>query len=249
MPSQQGLAFRTAWPGGPPSETIGALVSAVNKAMSAVRYTKALAFGRLRGYQVADTPHFDPESLEYFQSRVVSGRLYMEYGSGGSTVFAARAGARVISVETDRHYLQSVSKQVAATAPDTHTDLIHADIGLTREWGRPVLTRPTAHRVAAWERYLEAPWASSELADRQPDVVLVDGRFRVAAALTCLKHLGADSRSEILFDDYVDRPHYRAVENLMPVAKTVGRMAIFKPVSIAPGDLSRAIDEFKADWR
>jgi hypothetical protein len=235
--------------GGSPSETIGALVSAVNKAMAAARHTKALALGRVRGYEVPDTPHFEPESLEYFQSRVRSGQLYMEYGSGGSTVLAARAGANVISVETDRHYLQSVSKKVAVTAPDTHADLIHADIGLTREWGRPVLTRPTAHRVAAWARYLEAPWGSPELADRRPDVILVDGRFRVAAALTCLKHLGADGRSEILFDDYVDRPHYRHVEKLMPVVGTVGRMAIFKPVPVSPDDLSQAIDEFTADWR
>jgi hypothetical protein len=235
--------------GGPPSETIGALVSAANKVMSAARHTRALALGRIRGYQVPDTPHFEPEALEYFKSRVITGHLYMEYGSGGSTVLAARAGARVISVETDPHYLQSVSKKVAATAPDTHTDLIHADIGLTREWGRPVLTRPTTHRVAAWTRYLEAPWALPQLADRRPDVILVDGRFRVAAALTCLKHLGADDRSEILFDDYVGRPHYRDVEKFMPVVGTVGRMAIFRPVPAVPGDLSLAIDKFKVDWR
>lgn len=224
-------------------------MSAVNKAMSAARHTKALALGRIRGYQVPDTPHLEPEALEYFQSKVLSGHLYMEYGSGGSTVLAARTGAHVISVESDPHYLQSVSKKVAATAPDTHPDLIHADIGLTREWGRPVLTRPTARRVAAWTRYLEAPWARPELADRRPDVILVDGRFRVAAALTCLKHLEADGGSEILFDDYVDRPHYHEVEHFMPVVRTVGRMAIFKPVPVASEDLSLAIDKFRMDWR
>ena len=224
-------------------------MSAVGKATSAARHARALALGRIRGHQVPDAPHFDPEALEYFLSRVLRGCLYMEYGSGGSTVLAASAGAQVISVETDPHYLRSVSKKVAVAAPGTHAGLVHADIGLTREWGRPVLTRPTARRVAAWTRYLEVPWSSPELGDRKPDVILVDGRFRVAAALTCLKHLGADGGSEILFDDYLDRPHYREVERFMPVAGTVGRMAIFKPVPVALEQLSLAIDQFKTDWR
>lgn len=224
-------------------------MSALNKAMSAARHSKGLALGRIRGYEVPDTPHFEPAALEYFRSRVVKGHLYMEYGSGGSTVLAARAGARVISVEGDPHFRESVAKKVAAAAPDIHADLIHADIGLTREWGRPVLTRPTASRVAAWTRYLEVPWSRPELDGCNPDVILVDGRFRVAAALTCLRHLGADGRSEILFDDYVDRPHYRVAENFMPLVGTVGRMAIFRPVRVEPEDLSVAIDEFTVDWR
>lgn len=235
--------------GGPLSETIGERVSALNKVMSAAKHTKGLALGRIRGYEVADTPHFEPAALEYFRSRVVEGCRYVEYGSGGSTVLAARAGAHVISVESDPHYRRSVAKKVTAAVPDNHADLIHADIGLTREWGRPVLTRPTASRVAAWTQYLEAPWSRPELDGRDPDVILIDGRFRVAAALTCLKHLGADARSEILFDDYVDRPHYRVVENYMPLVGTVGRMAMFRPVPVEPTDLSRAIDEFTKDWR
>ncbi len=224
-------------------------MSAAKKAMSAAKHSKALTMGRLRGYQVPDVPHLEPEALDYFRSRVLGGTLYMEYGSGGSTLLAGRAGAHVISVESDRYYHRSVCKRVAAVAADVDAHLIHADIGLTREWGRPVVTRPTARRVAAWTHYLEVPWEHPGRADRTPDVVLVDGRFRVAAALTCLRHLVGCDSSEILFDDYVGRPHYHAVENFMPLVRTVGRMGVFRPVSTELDRLSQAIDEYKVDWR
>jgi hypothetical protein len=93
------------------------------------------------------------------------------------------------------------------------------DIGPTGEWGRPVDERQ-------WRKFCGYPthvWAQNFF--RQPDVVLIDGRFRAACFLaTCLR---INKKTTILFDDYLERHSYHVIEQLaLPVALH-GRMAEF----------------------
>jgi hypothetical protein len=109
-------------------------------------------------------------------------------------------------------------------ASATHTAFIghHADIGPTREWGNPA----DRSKVHLWPRYCSGVWA--RIANErlpQPDLVLIDGRFRVACLLATLVMGRPGTR--ILFDDYFDRPAYHRVETwAMPIGRA-GRMAEF----------------------
>lgn len=63
--------------------------------------------------------------------------------------------------------------------------------------------------------------------------MLIDGRFRVACLLAAW--LAVKKKTEILFDDFVGRPHYHSVLEVLPVARNVGdRMAVFE---VEPGQL------------
>ena len=44
----------------------------------------------------------------------------------------------------------------------------------------------------------------------KPNLVLVDGRFRVLCFLVSIKH--CDEKTKIIFDDYVNRKYYHIVE-------------------------------------
>ena len=65
----------------------------------------------------------------------------------------------------------------------------------------------------AWAGYAEAPWPV--LAGAWPEVVLVDGRFRVACCLAlareCLARPEAKAPRLLLHDAGRKRPHYDAV--------------------------------------
>ena len=80
--------------------------------------------------------------------------------------------------------------------------------------------------------------------ENKPDVVLIDGRFRVSAFLTCLKN--ADAGTSIIFDDYTIREYYQVVEEFAPRVETCGRQCLF----VAPGagdlDLERLDREIAA---
>ena len=58
------------------------------------------------------------------------------------------------------------------------------------------------------------------------DVVLIDGRFRVASFLFSL--MKAKEGSVIIFDDFMNRPHYHVVEEVLEVHENFGRQAVFK---------------------
>ena len=94
--------------------------------------------------------------------------------------------------------------------------------------GRPDFqTAVGGARRNRWKRYALAPWHNDT--SFLPDLVLIDGRFRVACALTTIKYLTNKVDFEILVDDYGDRPEYREIEKYVQLTSMQGRMAVFKP--------------------
>ena len=79
---------------------------------------------------------------------------------------------------------------------------------------------------------------------------LIDGRFRVACALTTIKYLINRAFFEILVDDYAPRAEYREIEKYAELSSMQGRMAVFKPKSaVNLDDIDRAIETYSLDYR
>lgn len=148
--------------------------------------------------------------------RVVAGATtYGEYGCGDSTVWVARhTGCRILGVDSSRAWIEQVAAQCPGT---TRLALHHADLGPVGDWGRP-LGYDREHNFPDYTDWL---WTQ----DEKPDVVLVDGRFRVCCFLTCLLHARAGTR--ILFDDYGNRPYYQVVERFLAPVESCGRQVLF----------------------
>ena len=196
---------------------------------------------RVFGFKVPDAPHMDPEGLAAFEASLRDARTYLEYGAGGSTVMAARMGKTGCSIEGDRYYCRDVRRKLSEQPH--RIELIYADVGPTEEWGHLRNREQTAKNVAAWTRYVTLPF--DKLGGDFYDLVLVDGRFRVACALQAIAEAARRNASfRLLLDDYNDpddpRPHYRAVETYAPLARLAGRMAIF---DVTPATLINVPDE------
>jgi hypothetical protein len=148
-------------------------------------------------------------------------RVILEYGSGGSTVFAARQpGKLVFSVESDRGWALELQRTIDDADLPSETVLYHVDIGTTGRWGRPKNADAWRH----FHRYPTSIW--SEPFFRSPDTILVDGRLRPACLVNSC--LSASQPITILFDDYGTRPMYHVDETLVKPAYMAGRMAVFK---------------------
>ena len=162
----------------------------------------------------------------------------LEYGSGGSTVLAAEMpGKTIYSVESDRAWADNLRTYLeTANTVKSMPQVYHADIGPTGIWGWP---EGHAH-IARFHKYPMAIWNSTGF--KHPDVVLIDGRFRVACFLASV--LSAQKPMTILFDDYGDRPNYHIIEEIVPMKKIVGRMAVFKtvPVDVTPALMLKLIE-------
>ncbi|MBC7738651.1 MAG: hypothetical protein H7245_15870, partial [Candidatus Saccharibacteria bacterium] len=145
----------------------------------------------------------------------------LEYGAGGSTLVAADlAGRLVFAVESAAAWVTRMEAWFQANPPKARVVLHHGNIGKTREWGFPVDNRT----VARWASYPVSVWDRPDF--EHPDVVLIDGRFRLACALTVLFRITRPLT--VLIDDYIDRPSYKKIETLVGAPQMAGRMAQFQ---------------------
>jgi len=165
--------------------------------------------------------------------------VILEYGSGGSTVMAGEMPAkRVFTVESDQSWAEMMRAwfHQAPPATGTEVDIIWSDIGPTKEWGYPAGN-------SEWQRYARYPLEVWELPEmRQPDVVLVDGRFRAGCVLAAAFRTKAPVR--VFVDDYARRRHYHRVEAFVGEPRMTGRMAEFDVMPMAvPGDRLLSIIE------
>jgi hypothetical protein len=223
---------------------------APRKFIAACRTAKIVIASRVRHVDVPSEPLFDEAGMAYFCEQLESARNYLEYGSGGSTILANRMVNTLVSVDSDAGFLADVRRKLAQEAGrKAMMRLIHVNIGLTNDGGMPVFTKPTRRRVRRWEDYPTAPWRYWRSIAQQPDLILVDGRFRVACVLESLLSLSPLSNTQILLDDYAERPHYQVVERFADL-EMVGRMAVLRPRRLIDRiQVRRMVRQYCADPR
>lgn len=167
-------------------------------------------------------PHMDVETLGVFRELVSKSRVYVEYGCGGSTAMAFReSAAKIISVDTDPWWVQFVFNFIPGDA--SRLDACHVDVGEVDDWGFPRSQDADGQVYCSW------PWSRTNSAD----LVLIDGRFRVACLMKTL--LSAEVGTPIIFEDYHGRDFYNAVEKVALPRSRFGRSALF----VVPASLDR----------
>ena len=172
---------------------------------------------------IPSLPHMEDAGIALLGEHLTGVQVFLEYGSGGSSVMVAQAGVKSIySVDSDKQFLKAVKQRLLDEGiPRRRYIPIYADIGPTKEWGKPA----DESHLKEWPNYCSAPWKKLLKTGERPDLVLIDGRFRVASFLITI--LMAPRGCVILFDDYVDRPQYHVIERYLKPVRLAGRMAEF----------------------
>lgn len=171
-------------------------------------------------------PRMSLQETALFERYLQQAKAYFEFGSGGSTKLATRNKVEVFGVESDKFWVDTLKKEAG---PLCKVDYV--DIGPTKEWGYPV---DNTHRDK-FPRYSQAIMQH----DRAFDLILVDGRFRVACTLNAIKQtLEKQKNSEdtvIFIHDFWDRPDYHAVLAFLDTrdkAETAGAFKIKRQIDM-----------------
>lgn len=159
---------------------------------------------------------------ELFESAIKRSKEYLEYGSGGSTTEALRISQslKVTSVESDPDFFENQifhDETIRHAIETRRLRFLNVDIGDTIDWGYP----KDSEKSYLWPNYALCPYMQR---DYQPDLILIDGRFRVACALAGALHA---PESCILIHDYTKRPHYHILENFLDMEASVETLALF----------------------
>lgn len=189
--------------------------------------------------------HSEEENI-YFLGLLRSAKLYLEYGAGASTIVAGLQGVQTIVIESDPLFMSAVINKLAEKKVDQYVTPVTRRVGLLGPWGEPFISflQPiTPKRALMFRCYSEPPsLVNPPLSSKQchnsneklwvdnlPDLVLIDGRFRVACALKILNHFLQNSYVDykIIVDDYVSRKQYHILEKFFAVDRKIGELASF----------------------
>jgi len=162
-------------------------------------------------------------------------KIYFEYGSGGSIYQASIREniTKIYSVESDKEWHTKLKSMITA---DKIQYIYNEMETLPNTWGQP------GHKSTPEQKknYSNQILNLSEKERSSIDLVLIDGRFRVAC---CLKCFGAiTDECLIVFDDFLDRPQYHVVLTYFDIIEKTkaNRMVILKKkkgVTSIPADL------------
>ena len=198
--------------------------------------------------QIPEKPSFvNAEAVEKFFDLLEKSSFYVEYGSGGSTVAAAKLGKNFSSYESSEKFLKIVGEKIRKLGKfdPENIDLNSIYYGPTRTWGIPFPY--IFNRFIFWkgmQNYSDPHWEKTK---RYPDLILIDGRFRVACALKAIKSLKHQDNWVIIVDDYLDRQEYKIIEEFSDLDEILGTTAFFSK-KLFVKDIDKAIISHELDF-
>ena len=172
-----------------------------------------------------------------FKKSIEGIKIYGEYGCGLSSKWMLKnTNCKVISVDSSKEWVEKIKTENKKYV--SRLKINHVDLGKVRRWGFPI----NYDNNSNFSDYTDYIWKQSE----RPKLVLVDGRFRVCCFLTSLKF--AEAGTKIIFDDYVNSPHYHFIEKYVSRINECGRQCLFivpDKSKIDMHTLNKDIDAFR----
>lgn len=165
-----------------------------------------------------------PEAERFLDALLMpTTRTYVEWGSGGSTELVNELllanvlppDFLAISIESNPQWMRHMRRKSPRLSHGIATgglQLVHGDMGATGFLGYPLHFNPA-------DKARALPYVSlhRRLDGRKADVVLVDGRFRLACMMEALSHLNQCSNYDkcaqhpiVLLHDYLPKDRARA---------------------------------------
>ena len=154
-------------------------------------------------------PMMSDKDIKAFSYFMKPENIYFEFGSGGSTNLASYFKLKTYSVESDiKWHAKLKSSSIIA-------NYITVSLNNT-SFGYP----GNNTNINDWKKYIQA-----YKKEFNADVILIDGRFRVACALDIFSKI--KNNTMVLIHDYENRKHYHIIEKFYIKIKSWDILALF----------------------
>lgn len=158
-------------------------------------------------------PFMEPREIELFNEYVTRATHYFEWGCGGSTYYVALCPTvqTILSIENDIQWAVDMQTKVPRAL------IKYVNTGPVNPGGGPKDDR----KKLDWHEYYDA----IKRRHVDPDLILVDGRWRVACALTAALEC---PNAIVLIHDYSNRPSYHILNSYFDVIEEVDTLVAFR---------------------
>lgn len=168
-------------------------------------------------------PHFEKNDIKMYYDYLNRAKIYFEFGSGGSTYQAIKKNniQQVYSVESDLQWYNNVNKNIKSDK----LNFILVDLCCEpNNWGNPGKKCKEEDKI----KYSDSLRNLSCDEKQKIDLILIDGRFRVACCLKCFSEI--NDNCIIIFDDFLNRKQYHIILNYFDIINMTAdkRMVVLK---------------------
>jgi len=180
-------------------------------------------------------PCLSQNDKKMFYKYLDKSSIYFEYGSGGSTYQASIRDniSKIYSVESDKEWQKILQQNIRS---NNVTYFYNEMDTQPKTWGRPGPNSSVIQQIN-YSNYMK------NLTDEEQksiDLILIDGRFRVACCLKCFDIINTNCL--IAFDDFLNRQQYHLVLDYYDVLEKTSdnRMVILqkkKDITTIPEEL------------
>lgn len=171
-------------------------------------------------------PLMVPQDQKLFQRLLDESTTYFEWGAGGSTEWAVQSRniKKIHTVENTVEWVKILKQRVEVQEAQRMGRLSFSpiDLGPVGEFAYPLQKDPASQ--ARWATYSDELFKTPE---RHYDLIMVDGRFRVACALKTLQFIRDRTTTRMIIHDY-EREHYHQVEEFADVVERAVVLAVFR---------------------
>ena len=172
-------------------------------------------------------PHMKRKEYLQFKELCKNKRVFLEYGSGGSTIYLLKSNKIVFSVESNPDFCQYMcSMKFIKKAQNLNLHYKFVNIGPTNKWGKPL----SEENIENWPKYYEQIWQEIDPALHPVDVVFIDGRFRVCCCLYSILKAVEYNWSDTVFviHDFWRRKKYDIVLDFLEEIKSTENLVSFR---------------------
>ena len=141
----------------------------------------------------------------FFLKCLKKSEFYIEYGSGSSTLLAKKLNKEFISIESDSNFYSIIKERINSNCLKLYS------LGIAGDYGYPLINNQKKIRkyIFSINKYLKK---------NTSNLILIDGRFRVAC---CLNILNLNKKklknTHIIVDDFLNRSHYKILNRYFKI--------------------------------
>jgi hypothetical protein len=186
------------------------------------------------------------EEVKFLLEQALCSQNYFEWGTGGSTLLAALTPTirTIVSVDALQMWQNATRDKIAAFAPSRQVQFVYVDIDADpHRWSYPIQRNGEFKMRAFFPSYSRAinRWPANSF-----DLVLVDGRFRVACALRAWFFMDPDAR---LFMHDCERTLYDKIRGAFILVEQRQRLCLYrKNLAMTEAQVLALATEFEFNW-
>ena len=147
------------------------------------------------------------------KKKILKSNTMLEYGSGNSTLFANKINKKIYSVESDKGFYLYLKEKVKK-------NYFFVYFGLVYFYSVPFFEnlRKKKLKIKA-EEYSNKILKFLDKRKYYPDLILIDGRYRVLCALQVYKFIKKNKlyKTTVILDDYKYRKQYHVVKKFYKI--------------------------------